>query len=154
MARNLNSDQEVADETTPLVHRSSFEPQQRSLGYRAPRVVVLSCLFIFLLEFGAGLQIPSTIALLERRICHDIQPGLPWPPLADDPTCKTLEVQGRLASLRGFQATLDVIPGLLTTIPYGALSDRWGRKPILLLATLGYTLSVAFQILVCELSLT
>ncbi|KAH7018055.1 major facilitator superfamily domain-containing protein, partial [Microdochium trichocladiopsis] len=112
------------------------------------RVVILSCLYIFLLEFQAGLQIPSALALLEQRLCYDVQPGLPWPPASDDPACKTTQVQGRLASFRGLQSSLDVIPGLLTTIPYGMLSDTWGRRPILILATVGYTLSVAFQIFV------
>ncbi|KXJ88444.1 major facilitator superfamily domain-containing protein [Microdochium bolleyi] len=163
---NPPQDVECPTETSPLLHPPSgrpFSPPSRSrLWTRARQVVVLSCLFIFLLEFHAGLQIPSTIALLEQRLCYDDVVGAggisaslagttPWPPSPDDPACKSPDVQARLASLRGMQATLDVIPGLLTTVPYGMVADRWGRKPVFVLGMVGYTLSIAWQMFVLYL---
>lgn len=137
-------------ENTPLLGcpKATIPPPTTATTIR--KVVVLSCLFIFLLEFGAGLQIPSALALLGRRLCYEVQPGLPWPPLPDDPACKTVAVQGRLASFRGLQASLDVITWTSHDDSVWHAVSIWGRRPVLILATLGYTLSVAFQIFVCK----
>lgn len=71
-------------ENTPLLGcpEATIPPPPTATTIR--KVLVLSCLLIFLLEFGAGLQIPSALALLEQRLCYEVQPGLPWPPLPDD----------------------------------------------------------------------
>ncbi|KAL2175553.1 major facilitator superfamily domain-containing protein [Thermothelomyces heterothallicus CBS 202.75] len=68
--------------------------------------------------------------------------------LVDDPTCKHPDVQGYLAMLRGWQNTFECFPGLVGAVPYGILSDRWGRRPVLGLGLAGIGASVAFTYII------
>jgi hypothetical protein len=70
--------------------------------------------------------------------------------LSDDPICKSPDVQGYLAMLRGWSNTFECIPGIVGAVPYGILSDRWGRRPVLGLAVFGIVLSYVFMYGVCK----
>jgi hypothetical protein len=70
--------------------------------------------------------------------------------LSDDPVCKSPDVQGYLAMLRGWAATFEAVPGIVGAVPYGVLSDRWGRRPLIGLSLAGTVLSQAFTYLVCK----
>lgn len=156
MARNHADD--VRSETTPLIIPSSpgGEPlaaplsasitkstqQRKSLG-----IVTTCILLIILLELGAYLATIPLNQVLEEIICRNLEPHLP--PDTDDPRCKDKAVQAELSIVRGWQSTLDFIPGLLTAVPYGFLADRRGRELVLSLSLLGITLSSAFYIFVC-----
>ncbi|TDZ21047.1 Efflux pump ustT [Colletotrichum orbiculare MAFF 240422] len=158
MARNHADD--VGSETTPLIIPSSpgGEPlaaplsasttkstqQRKSLG-----IVTTCILLIILLELGAYLATIPLNQVLEEIICRNLDPHLP--PDTDEPRCKDKAVQAELSIVRGWQSTLDFIPGLLTAVPYGFLADRRGRELVLSLSLLGITLSSAFYIFVCAL---
>ncbi|KAL2161020.1 hypothetical protein VTH06DRAFT_8733 [Thermothelomyces fergusii] len=135
-----------------------------------PRVVALSIALVFLIELGIGMAIPPTNAVMESIICRQMHPDVVavLPPLSpanananangtvlagrfaggvalvDDPACKRPDVQGYLAMLRGWQNTFESLPGLVGAVPYGILSDRWGRRPVLGLGLVGISASVAF----------
>ncbi|KAL2198393.1 major facilitator superfamily domain-containing protein [Corynascus similis CBS 632.67] len=68
--------------------------------------------------------------------------------LVDDPVCKAPDVQGYLAMLRAWQNTFDCLPGIVGAVPYGILSDRWGRRPVLGLGLAGISASVVFTYVV------
>lgn len=70
--------------------------------------------------------------------------------LIDDPACKAADVQGYLAMLRGWANTFESFPGIIGAVPYGILSDRWGRRPVLALGIVGCVVSVGFTYGVCE----
>ncbi|KAJ0336727.1 hypothetical protein COL922a_007618 [Colletotrichum nupharicola] len=134
MARNHADD--VGSETTPLIIPSSpgGEPlaaplsasttkstqQRKSLG-----IVTTCILLIILLELGAYLATIPLNQVLEEIICRNLDPHLP--PDTDEPRCKDKAVQAELSIVRGWQSTLDFIPGLFTAVPYGFLADRQGR---------------------------
>ena len=159
-----------SEEETPLL--SGSQAADNRTPYRR-RVIAVSFLMIFFLEFGAGIVVPSYTSVMEDDICWQLHPDVvrAAPNGGGDDICRGLDVQGKLAMLRGWQAALDSVPGeqqfptserapqlvfaprspfinrfllvgIVATVPYGILSDKWGRKPILGLSLLGMNLSV------------
>ncbi|KAK1570030.1 major facilitator superfamily domain-containing protein [Colletotrichum navitas] len=115
------------------------------------RVIIAICIFlIVIIELGAHLIAIPLNQVLEAIICHNLEPQMS-PSAADDLRCKEEFVQSELSIIRGWQRTLEFIPGLLTAVPYGYFADRRGRGIVLTLSLLGITLSQAFQILICTL---
>ncbi|KAK3940612.1 major facilitator superfamily domain-containing protein [Diplogelasinospora grovesii] len=118
-----------------------------------PKVVILSFVLICLAELGQGMWMPPLNALLESIICRKLHPGAAASGvLAEDSMCKNPDVQSYLAMLRGWATTFKCIPAILGAVPFGILSDRWGRRPVLALALLGMNLSFMFTYLVLLLS--
>lgn len=59
------------------------------------------------------------------------------------------DVQAELAFLRGWQLTLELLPGILMAIPYGIVGDRYGRKVMFIVCMVGILLTQLFYLLVC-----
>lgn len=73
------------------------------------RVIVVTFAMFFVLEFGAGLLLPGSTAALEQKICDEKYNSIA--PANRD--CKSPDVQGQLAALKGWQTMLDCVPGTL-----------------------------------------
>ncbi|GLA64470.1 hypothetical protein AtubIFM55763_008508 [Aspergillus tubingensis] len=125
----------AASEYTPLLE-SSKQPQERSSRWR---VLALTCFIILVQDFAEYLsQAPQTEVWLEivtRKFC---------PVGQDGPGCQMDRVQKEVALLQGWKDTLEQVPGILFAVPYGVLADRIGRRPVLLLCAVGFTLSDAW----------
>jgi hypothetical protein len=63
--------------------------------------------------------------------------------------CKIPGVQNAVATLFGFQAFFDGLPGLILAMPYGVLADQIGRKRILVLSMLGQVLGGCWVLFIC-----
>ena len=118
--------------------------------------MLLALALIFALELSVGAFSPASAAIMERILCRDFYPefangtsSAEWIPDGD---CKVPEVQAPLAMLRGWALTFEAIPALLSAVPWGILSDRWGRKPVMTIGVLGIVLNATFATLVCELN--
>lgn len=140
-----------------------------ALSLDRQNVLVLCFALVVLIELCEYLQIAPMNQAMEEIICRQLHPGAshlasssPSPPTSPihSPSpgngggnpCKGPDVQGKLALLRGWQYAFDSVPGLLTAIPYGILSDRLGRRPVTFLCFLGLTISRAWMLLVMYFS--
>ncbi|RAL06660.1 MFS transporter [Aspergillus homomorphus CBS 101889] len=145
------------DEDSPLIPSppaavSSPTPS----GKQILQVILLCASATLILDIGLTVVLAPKIRLFESILCqeyyrtHDLQ-GL----IRDIPEsqCKTKEIQSAVARLIGWQTVFDSLPAIFLAIPYGALSDTKGRRPVLLLCFLGLTLSTAWTLLVCWLQL-
>ncbi|KAK3693676.1 major facilitator superfamily domain-containing protein [Podospora appendiculata] len=150
------------DEQAPLLSNERLaadadepEPEDQDQDARHTlmrRVVVMAGLLMFLVAVGGGLAIPPMTAAMEGILCRQMHPEVArgTPPVRGvldvfkDRVCKENDVQRYLALLRGWGATFDCVPGLLTAIPWGIVSDRWGRRPVLALGLLGLNLSIVW----------
>ncbi|KAK3996392.1 major facilitator superfamily domain-containing protein [Cladorrhinum sp. PSN332] len=149
-------------EHTPLLSPSTQEDATTATNdddlrtqLRAP-VTFLAFTVLFLLELSAGMVVAPTSAIMESIICRHLHPDQLLPGenlirhfagnliLIDDPICKSPDVQGRLAMLRAWGYTFECLPGILLSVPYGLLSDKWGRRPVMMLSLLGIVLGQVF----------
>lgn len=110
------------------------------------RVLIGAFSVLFLIELANGISTPAWNALLEKGLCAEAYPGISLLLAVGDenPLCKDPAVQGKLALYRGWGYTLDCLPTILLALPYGSLSDRWGRKPIAILSIIGITLGMVW----------
>ncbi|ROV93801.1 hypothetical protein VMCG_08796 [Cytospora schulzeri] len=138
--------QYLVSEETPLLPEvntaTALEDEEDPRDkYKWP-VILITFSLIFLLELSVGVSTPAWNALLEKGLCAEAHPELAQILVAgdDNEVCKHPDVQGRLAMYRGWSYTLECVPTILLAVPYGLMSDRWGRKPVALLAFAGIAL--------------
>lgn len=110
------------------------------------RVLIGAFSVLFLIELADGISTPAWNALLEKGLCAEAYPeiALSLAVGGENPLCKDPAVQGKLALYRGWAYTLECLPTILLALPYGSLSDRWGRKPIAILSIIGITLGMVW----------
>jgi len=150
----------IPEETTPLLERVDATASARASTAASPSLYPNALIFVLVLIIladvsGSLLDTPE-VRLLEMAVCRDYyrvhDPSVIGPPplsYVDEKLCKTYEIETTLIFLRTKKAMLGFIPGILLTIPYGRLSDRHGRKPVLFLGILGQTLAYFWTLLVC-----
>ncbi|KAJ8060395.1 hypothetical protein OCU04_010725 [Sclerotinia nivalis] len=108
----------------------------------------------FLIAFCELVLVAPLISLFESSLCqsyynfpetasgvlqHDIRLEL----------CRIPEVQGPLATIRGWKSFGDTVPVLLVAIPIGNLGDQYGRRKIMALSLIGVGLSLVEIFVVC-----
>ncbi|KAJ6790060.1 hypothetical protein PWT90_03971 [Aphanocladium album] len=106
--------------------------------------------FLFLLtavEFAAGLCGTGMAGLVESALCKTEFPDVVDP--YNDPRCKGEEIQANLAWIIGMENTISVLPGLLMSIPYGIIADKYGPNIVMGLIWVGQFLSEGGHLLVC-----
>jgi hypothetical protein len=135
--------------TKPPECHGNRHPAARSPALGSLGLVALCFALNILLEAGLYLIAIPLNQILEEIICRNILPTLAG---ASDPRCKDSIVQSELSLIRGWQVTFDIIPGLLTAVPYGLMADRYGREFVLFLSVLGGALASSFNILICMLA--
>ncbi|PYI01240.1 adenylate cyclase [Aspergillus sclerotiicarbonarius CBS 121057] len=110
------------------------------------RLLALICFVVLVQDFAEYIaQAPHTEIWLEivaRNLCPGLQEGS---------GCMD-RVQAEVALVEGWKDTLEQVPGILFAVPYGVLADRIGRRPVLLLCALGFTLSDVWVKIVCWFS--
>lgn len=135
-------DREIS-ENTPLLTQAEdedvVEQEQDPKDLYRTSVLVLCFIIMFLLSFSVNICTPAWNAIMEAIICGELNPEISDQLTFTDenPICKGPDVQGRLAMLRGWSATIECIPGIFLAMPLGLLADKWGRRPVLFLSFLG-----------------
>ena len=111
------------------------------------------CVFLlqFLISFPKHVIEVPTIAILERAICFRYYRSQNVSGISiDESMCRSNPVvQNQLSHLTGWKFFFDNLPGLLTAIYFGELSDRFGRRPILSLFCIGTLCSYAWIVAIC-----
>ncbi|TKA82785.1 hypothetical protein B0A55_01801 [Friedmanniomyces simplex] len=159
-----------ASEASPLLPRSrengNDERKPSSAGgvedfshlpwYKRPNIIWI--LFPFLLmALAFGGSIAPKINLILELVCREyiserqtMDPGFTMAPVnfmgGDNDQCRIPEVQSRVSIFTLWASLLGGILSALTAPKLGALSDRYGRKPILVFTSVGTICSEIFTI--------
>lgn len=140
-------------ERSPLLSPRREEAAGPTVDYGEPtatqRVAVLiSCLAMLLaVEVGGILSGNALMQVQEGILCREHHPDVDFP--SRDPRCKEAGVQADFAMLQGWEYTFALIPGLLTSLPYGMAADKYGRRIVLGLSLFGMTLVQGVDIVIC-----
>lgn len=148
-ARSVEDEAPYISEETPLLSGEATSVVSDDVDPRARfkwRVLICAFSVLFLIELADGISTPAWNALLEKGLCAEAYPEIARFLAAggENPLCKDPAVQGKLALYRGWAYTLDCLPTILLALPYGSLSDHWGRKPIAILSIIGITLGMVW----------
>ncbi|PYH32759.1 MFS general substrate transporter [Aspergillus neoniger CBS 115656] len=138
---------ETPSETTSLLaEHNELLVQPKSVTRRAQQVLFLACLIAVTVDIGNYISVAPQLQIFELNICQrlhpevfDSNPGGVLPSVVPS-ACKTADVQGELALLKGWMSTFDQLPGIILALPYGLMADRVGRKPVLFLSLAGCVL--------------
>ncbi|KAI4599032.1 hypothetical protein KJ359_002449 [Pestalotiopsis sp. 9143b] len=109
-------------------------------------------------DFSESMFTAPRIRLYESVICAEFysqaDPSLVGPDgSVPERLCKVVPVQEELATILGWQSFIDSIPAILLPIPFGYLADKYGRKWIMTLGLVGFTLAYAWIEFVVALGL-
>lgn len=113
----------------PIIDSSPDQHNDVSTVYWHP--AILCTLMYLLMGIGYFISTAPQLRLLESIICQQYyegsessgsEAGIP------EHLCKEGPVQAALAQLLGWQSFFDNIPGLLLALPYGILTDKYGRR--------------------------
>ena len=149
--------EEQANEDSPLLSREDGDRKQSFIGmeefehlpwYSKPNIYwVLFPFFLMTLAFG-GVITPKVNLILEL-ICREyinerqsVDPGFTMAPVnfangGDNDQCRIPEVQARVSVFTLWGSLIAGIISAFTSPKLGALSDRYGRKSILIVTSVG-----------------
>ncbi|KAM0745507.1 hypothetical protein ACQRIT_000891 [Beauveria bassiana] len=140
-----------AGETAPLLGHDTPPPLQQKSSRPSPftrRVSVVTILvyvvYFVALELSQSLPGNAFHQVVEENLCRDMHGR------ADAEFCGAdNDVQSALAVLFAWHGTVQLLPGLLTAIPYALLADRYGQKPFIIINAFGVALAAAGDRFIC-----
>ncbi|KAH8693930.1 major facilitator superfamily domain-containing protein [Talaromyces proteolyticus] len=170
---SLERDSREDDATTPLLESTTpllgsdlasendcltgsfFSTSSLFLSEKRRISIMVTCAIATLtLDMGLTIIAAPKVRLYESIICAKYYSSAGGVSLFQsggipEEQCKISEVQAPLARIIGWQVLFDSLPAILLAIPYGALSDSRGRKPVVMSSFLGLTLSTTWIFFVC-----
>ncbi|KAJ6784775.1 hypothetical protein PWT90_05735 [Aphanocladium album] len=131
-----------ADEPAAAPVRSRIRAARWQVSSSRMIIILVAATKFCMVCSGMMILVPL-FRLIEDAICHGVLEDT-TPGLLDEMKCKEDAVQARLATFLGWSGLVGSIVTLLTSFPFGAMSDRFGRKPTALLAYTGVAVSFLF----------
>ncbi|KXJ90296.1 major facilitator superfamily transporter [Microdochium bolleyi] len=118
----------------------------------SPRTIITLLAIIIFFAAGSGaLQQMAATRIFEDIFCRqyyadktEIQLGDP----IDEKLCKEDDIQSNLAYLFAVSMSIDAIVGCVSALPWGAAADRIGRKTVLAFTLAGFTMQIAWIMMV------
>ncbi|KAK0120855.1 hypothetical protein ONS96_011055 [Cadophora gregata f. sp. sojae] len=106
-------------------------------------------------SFGFMLNASTHVYLVEQSVCREYyrlhEPGLIGRNgLVNEAICKIPQIQSRVAEILGVYKVLTYLPALFMAGPYGMVAGKIGKKPVMLMNLISYSLAGAYFAIVCK----
>ncbi|KAH7354958.1 hypothetical protein BKA65DRAFT_231744 [Rhexocercosporidium sp. MPI-PUGE-AT-0058] len=111
-------------------------------------------LILVLGSFGYMLYTSTHVYLMEQSVCREYyrahEPTLVGKNgLMDETICKIPQIQSRVAETLGVYRVLTYLPALFMAGPYGKIARTIGKKPVMYMNLISYTLAGAYFTVIC-----
>ncbi|KAJ5667315.1 adenylate cyclase [Penicillium longicatenatum] len=104
----------------------------------ATRVIAINAICTIIADLAGYGSIAPQLQIFEQTICRDYYPSIGVSiNTLDQDQCNIEPIQSELALINGWLDTFQTVPGLFLAVPFGAVADRIGRKPVLLAGMAG-----------------
>jgi MFS family permease len=143
---NPTPDPDSASEETPLIVHGRDDAAQLSPNQRhRTRVLVIVILILLIMDWASFLGSAPQLDIFEAIICdriyrEDNTTTLSNAEHAAGRDCTINSVQSELALVTQILSAVSAVPSIFLAIPYGALADRIGRRPVLFVCIIGLLL--------------
>ncbi|KAK6066940.1 MFS multidrug transporter [Seiridium cupressi] len=158
MANTRPKGQSRLDQTEPEVTLPPTLPSAQSATPKHSSVwsiLLPATAVVFILGAGNQLSLAPATATLEKIICDkyygtssataaflgSVAPAAQLTILDDADRCKAEPIQSEISFILGWRGVFENLPAILLAMPYGVLSDRIGRRKVMILATIGVVLN-------------
>ncbi|KAK6085470.1 MFS multidrug transporter [Seiridium cupressi] len=158
MANTRPKGQSRLDQTEPEVTLPPTLPSAQSATPKHSSVwsiLLPATAVVFILGAGNQLSLAPAAATLEKIICDkyygtssataaflgSVAPAAQLTILDDADRCKAEPIQSEISFILGWRDVFENLPAILLAMPYGVLSDRIGRRKVMILATIGVVLN-------------
>ncbi|ETI26140.1 hypothetical protein G647_02917 [Cladophialophora carrionii CBS 160.54] len=134
----LGRDEEDATESASLLHAAGHGDNRKDESRSASRLLLRIYLIVFCLSLGTQILQLAQIQVFESIYCsqwyqrHPID-ELPSHSHIPESYCKIAQVQTQISTLKGWLEFFNAAPGLLLSIPMGILTDKIGRRHLIIL---------------------
>ncbi|KAI9734017.1 MAG: hypothetical protein M1834_002674 [Cirrosporium novae-zelandiae] len=142
------------EQSSLLPHGGSTSNSQEAKVHPAAFMLTLCC-FLAAVQWGACMMTAPQTQLFESIACyHHFRKNDPgrFPNIGDIPDryCKIAPIESEVALIQGIGGSLEALPSILLSIPYGRLADnpKYGRKTVLMLSLIGTMMGIAWAIMV------
>ncbi|KAI0128260.1 major facilitator superfamily domain-containing protein [Xylariales sp. AK1849] len=152
-------DTRSGEETHLLVaeHEVAIPPTPIPTHPSVWRILLPATAVVFILAAGNQLSLAPSTAILEERICNTYYHQTTGPEAASVPAlvartaqlialgdanrCKAEPVQSEISYILGWKDVFEELPAILLAMPFGILSDKIGRRKVMILAIFGVVLN-------------
>ncbi|KAK9418932.1 putative Major facilitator superfamily (MFS) profile domain-containing protein [Seiridium unicorne] len=150
-------DQTEPEVTLPVTLPSTLPSAQSATPKHSSvwRILLPATAVVFILGAGNQLSLAPATAILEKLICDkyygtssataaflgSVAPTAQLTILDDVDRCKAEPIQSEISFILGWRDVFENLPAILLAMPYGVLSDRIGRRKVMILATIGVVLN-------------
>ncbi|RYP52755.1 hypothetical protein DL768_002184 [Monosporascus sp. mg162] len=120
--------------------------------HKGSTIVGLLCIVVFVTTSSSGFIDTPLTRIIEDILCRRYYSSHGSHPLGgdqiDEKLCKENIIQTDLQDIMSTMTMLSLIASFLAAFPWGLAADRFGRKPVIVLAVLGLVMGLLFQMVV------
>ncbi|RYP78324.1 hypothetical protein DL769_003202 [Monosporascus sp. CRB-8-3] len=120
--------------------------------HKGSTIVGLLCIIVFVTTCSSGFVDTPLTRIIEDILCRRYYSSHGPHPLGgdqiDEKLCKENIIQTDLQDIMSTMTMLSSIAAFFAAFPWGLAADRFGRKPIVVLALLGLVVGLFFQMVV------